>query len=134
MRKFLTLITLLIVTGCELAPLTPDQLATMHANIPKCSDQRQCEAMWSAARNWVTSSCGMKIQTITDSFIETYGPIGALTAACRVTKDPEPTGGYSFHVAVSCEGGSCARTQTVNLVAGFQSSVRTAGDAFKAHS
>ena len=133
MSKFLICVTFCLMAGCASEQLTPDETASMRANIPKCSQQRECEAMWTAARNWVTSSCGMKIQNITDSYIETYNSTFVLTSACRVTKDPEPAGGYSFHVFVSCDSG-CAHKMSVSLIQGFQSSLRTAGDAFKTRS
>lgn len=104
MRKAIfTLLSLSLLAGC--ASMTPQQQAAfqqqMAATQPRCSTQRQCEAAWSAARNWVTSNCGMKIQTMTDSYIETYNSIDT-SLACRVTKDPEPSGGYSLSIAVSC--------------------------------
>ena len=108
MRKFLICVTFLLALGCELAPISPDQIAAMRANIPRCTAQRECEAMWSAARNWVTSSCAMKIQTMTDTFIETYNSNFALSAVCRSDQRSGTGGGYSFHVAVSCEGGAHA--------------------------
>ena len=131
MSKFLICVTFCLMAGCASQQINPDEMASMRANVPKCTAQRECEAMWVAARNWVTSSCGMKIQTITDGYIETYGPLDG-NAACRVTRDPEPAGGYSFHVMVNY-GAPFMQRQVVQMLQAFQSSVRTAGDAFKSH-
>jgi len=70
---------------------------------PKCNDSKTCERQWIAARNWVINTCAMKIQTITDGYIETYNSVGANTGlACRVTKDIEPDGVYAFVITTSC--------------------------------
>lgn len=103
-----------------------EALARIKANTPICTEPRECEGMWSAARNWVSASCGMKIQTMTDSFIETFNSVDG-AAACRVTKDPRPEGGYSFQALVNCAGGC----EPYALVADFQRTLRSAGDAFK---
>ena len=70
---------------------------------PKCYDPNACERLWAAARNWVISNCGMKIQTITSDYIETFNSVGGSTAlACRVTKDPLPDNGYVISVTTGC--------------------------------
>lgn len=104
MRVILVLMLGMVLAGCA----SPEQLARQQeqrerflASRPLCQGPRQCEAMWAAARNWVTSGCGMKIQTMTDSFIETFGSIDT-RLACRVTKDPVPEGGYRFEVTTGC--------------------------------
>jgi hypothetical protein len=69
-----------IMAGCvvvpERAPIDQATLKNIATNMPHCSEAHVCEAMWAAARDWVVSSCGMKIQTISDSFIETYNSDG----------------------------------------------------------
>lgn len=99
----------LALTGCmNTVALKREQderkaLRQIEATRPICISDRLCEAMWSAARNWVTSTCGMKIQNITDSFIETYNDVGGNgRLACRVTKDPRPEGGYVLIITTGC--------------------------------
>ena len=133
-RSILALFALAIALhlgGCATAPpaaAAPD-LVALRATVPTCSSDRQCAGMWSAARNWVTSSCGMKIQTITDNFIETYGPIDG-NLACRITRDPEPAGFYSFHVFVNY-GAPFMGKFIAEKVGNFQRTVSAAGDSFK---
>lgn len=102
---------LYVALGCALlggcATMTPQQQAAfqqqMAATQPHCTSTRQCQAAWSAARNWVTNTCGMKIQTMTETYIETYNsPETSTDLACRVTIDPDPRGGYTLSIAVSC--------------------------------
>jgi hypothetical protein len=124
MSRAIALGLLLILAGCATAPADPAALAALQANAPRCAAPRQCALMWSAARNWVTSSCGMKIQTITEDFIETYNSLGT-EAACRVTRDPEPAGGFSFHVRVSY--GNPFMPLPWGMVREFQATVSAAG-------
>jgi hypothetical protein len=127
MSKSLIFVAFCLLGGCVTSQDQSAQMASLRANIPKCSEQRQCEGMWAAARNWVSRSCGMKIQTMTDNFIETYTSLGT-EAACRITKDPEPAGGYSFHVWVSF--GNHYMTGAIEMAQNFQSTVNGAGEAF----
>lgn len=95
-----------ILAGCVAVPapqVSQEIRDKIAANRPHCSEPRECEAMWAAARNWVVSNCGMKIQTMADSFIETFGSDG-YGLYCRVWKDPSPGGGYDFHAAFNCAG------------------------------
>lgn len=121
----------MLLAGCVTESPADDAAAraALAANVPVCSDQRQCEGMWSAARNWVNATCGMKIQTMTDTYIETYNSTNT-DAACRVTKDPRPEGGYTFHVAVSCGNMFGCVPSAVSVVGSFQSTVKAAGAAF----
>jgi hypothetical protein len=104
-RIVFIVVTASTVAGC--ATMSPQQAAAwqqqMAATQPHCTSQRQCEAAWSAARNWVTSNCGMKIQSITDNFIQTYNsPESSVDLQCEVTKDPDPKGGYTLSIADGC--------------------------------
>lgn len=122
----------LLLTACA----TPEQLARQQeqrdrflASRPVCTSDRQCEAMWAAARNWVTSTCGMKIQTMTDSFLETYNSID-MRLACRVTKDPLPQGGYRFEVTTGCGNMFGCAPDSWQAAFDFNTRVTQAGAAF----
>ena len=124
-----------VLSACAME--TTAQRATVPAEIaastPVCVEQRECEAMWSAARAWVNSTCDMKIQTITDSYIETYGPAGSSTnVACRVTKDPRPAGGYWIRAVAACANPFGCNTDTRKAVLNFNRTVDAAGAPFRA--
>lgn len=97
-------------------------------NTPYCYNSRQCEYEWAAARDWVTSHCAMKIQNITDSFIETYNAINGETGwACRVTKNPAPNNGYVIEIKIWCANMfGCIPDQDVGI-ADFNRTVKSAG-------
>lgn len=134
-----TVLIAVLATACALlgacATVTPQQTSALQARalatIPHCTTQRQCEGEWAAARDWVTANCAMKIQTMTDSFIETYNAVGGEPGlACRVTKDPIPSGGYAITVAANCDNMfGCVPNQWVAIV-DFNEKVNDAGKAF----
>ncbi len=78
-----------------------DRQAEFMRDRPRCYDEKACERMWSAARNWVINNCRMKIQNITDGYIETFNSVD-VGLACRVTKDPLPDNGYVLTVTTGC--------------------------------
>ena len=70
---------------------------------PTCATDRQCELMWSEARQWMLSAPGYKLQHVTDDFMETYNPINDDGEfAARVSKMPQPDGSYVIEVATFC--------------------------------
>ncbi len=95
--------TLLMLGGC-IPIATPQQQAEIAATTPVCHGKKQCEAAWAAARNWVTSNCGMKIETYTDSFLQTFNSkdSASVDLACSVSKTPVPSGGYSINATMGC--------------------------------
>lgn len=93
----------ILLGGCATttAPQQKDLQHKMLATPPHCISQRQCEAAWSAALDWENHNCGMKMPAVTDGLVETYHWFDT-SLACRVTKDPDPRGGYNLSVAISC--------------------------------
>lgn len=87
---FLSVITALIINGC-LAPqtITPLQKQKIDDTIPVCKTKSDCDAKWSAARQWIQNNSGYKIQIYSDDLIETYNPINTdLRIAVSVSKNP----------------------------------------------
>lgn len=133
MKRVLTVAALGMLGGCAMAPTQQDLALQQQAQatIPHCTSQRQCEGEWAAAREWVTANCAMKIQTITDSYIDTYNSVdGDAGLACTVTKDPMPKGGYSIAIAATCDNMfGCVPNQWSAIVA-FNKTVNDAGEQF----
>jgi len=129
----LNVICMSALASCAtVSPQQDDALkAQAQATIPHCTAARQCEGEWAAARDWVVSNCAMKIQTMTDSYIDTYNATdGEAGLACQVTKDPDPKGGYNIAIAVNCDNMfGCVPNQWVAIVA-FNKAVNSAGAAF----
>ncbi len=95
---------MLIALGGCVPITTPQQQAEIASTTPVCHGKKQCEAAWAAARNWVTSNCGMKIETYTDSFFQTFNSkdSASVSLACSVSKTPLPAGGDSIIATMGC--------------------------------
>lgn len=75
------------ISGC--ATVTPEQKAKWEETVPICFSKFDCDVKWSAARRWVQSNAGYKIQIYSDDLIETYNPLkNNPKIAVSVSKNP----------------------------------------------
>lgn len=122
------------LSGCAGAPSAQVGTARQrNADVrPVCMSTRQCEAMWAAARNWITSAyCGCKIKTMSDSYIETCDSVGNSTVlACSVTKVSRPEGGYQFIAKAHCANWFACFPPATDAVLNFNAKVTSAGTDF----
>ncbi|HCL6832364.1 TPA: PDZ domain-containing protein [Klebsiella pneumoniae] len=103
MKKVVIFLATLPLAGCVSNSERQKQQAEIDRTTPYCSSQKQCDAAWAAARQWVNQNCGMKIQNYSSDYIETYNsPANSAAIACQVTKNPLPTGASSINVRISC--------------------------------
>ncbi|WAM43692.1 PDZ domain-containing protein [Edwardsiella piscicida] len=103
MKKIAIILTTLILSGCVSSAERQRQQAEIDRTIPLCSSQKQCDAAWAAARQWVNQNCGMKIQNYSSDYIETYNsPADSAALACQVTKNPLPNGASAINLRTSC--------------------------------
>ena len=131
------LVSLVSLSGCfDLAAIQKQQeedaaaMRRVSESEPRCSHPRQCEAMWVAARDWITESCGYKIQTVTDNLLETYNSTG-VDLACRVTKTPLPEAGYKFNASADCGNMFGCMPKPVVALQQFNDKLINVGSAFK---
>lgn len=102
MRKLFVLGATLALAGC--ASMQEQQSANralFEQTIPVCSGEAQCKMGWAMARNWVIQNCGMKIQNITDTYIETYGS-STTALACRVMGEPRGPDTWAMVIRTTC--------------------------------
>lgn len=103
MWRVMAFATGILLAGCAAAPAERSAQREVFETRPICTTDKQCEAMWAAARDFVSARCGMKIQHYSADYIETYNsPSDSGNIACRVTKTPERAGGYSIHILAGC--------------------------------
>jgi len=59
-------------------------------SITTCRTPKECEARWAAARNWMLSNCGFRLEHVEPDYLETYksGDYANTDLYCRVTKTP----------------------------------------------
>lgn len=104
MRKLVVFGLSIALAGC--ASVQEQQSANralFEETIPVCRGEASCKMGWAVARNWVIQNCGMKIQNITDTYIETYGSAGNSTAlACRVMGEPRGADSWAMVIKTGC--------------------------------
>ncbi|CDY76677.1 FIG00457549: hypothetical protein [Caballeronia glathei] len=93
-----------LFTGCS----TQGQISaeTMEqATAPlTCMNKAECDAWWGRAQVWVTNHSEYKLQTVTDSIIQTAGPSGGKRAlAYQITKTPSNEGTATIGFAAHCD-------------------------------
>ena len=92
------------LTSC--AGVSPEMQAVMdeyRRTIPTCTEGAECERLWGAAQVWVTQNAGYRIQTATDTVIETFGPLGSSTSlAARVVREYTGPEQYRIVITMGC--------------------------------
>jgi uncharacterized protein YceK len=105
MRVFALVAVAVALSGCgTMENVRANQAAHMqqfNATIPVCTNDQECKLAWATARNWVITTCGMKIQNISDGYIETYGS-STTALACRVMGEPRPNGAWALVMRTTC--------------------------------
>ena len=71
MMRFVALATCVVLfQGCsamqEAQQRQAQALDSFQRSIPVCNTQRECQVKWAAARNFINSHSGWKIQTMTE--------------------------------------------------------------------
>jgi hypothetical protein len=101
-----SLLISLMLTSCALGPPLEEQRQFVRS-VPVCSTDRECELKWSAARQWVLATAGLKLQYIARDFMGTYNPPRNSSAlAVRIVKEPMANGGYQIKVSTWCNNNS----------------------------
>ena len=69
-----------------------------------CTNKAECDAWWARAQVWVINHSEYKLQTVTDSIIQTDGPSGGKRAlAYQITKTPSNEGTATIGFAAHCD-------------------------------
>ncbi|MBL5904459.1 PDZ domain-containing protein [Serratia fonticola] len=102
-KATLIIFSILWLSGCVSKSERSAQQAEIEKTIPICQSDKQCEAAWSGARQWINENCGMKIQTYSNDYIETYNSIGSSAAtSCQVNKTLLPNGITAISIKIQC--------------------------------
>lgn len=87
--------------GCSTPqPLTEKQLQDITA--PSCSTKAECDTMWQQSQVWIAQHSAWKLQTVTDTIIQTYGPGDSTDVAYTITRIPLGGGINSISMRAAC--------------------------------
>ncbi len=124
-KKAITVIAASVgMAGCATNQVDPATQAK--ANEPLlCDGKAQCDRYWQAAQVWVVGNSGYKVQTVTDSVIQTYGPMGHDTTLAFVVLR-EPQGGEKSRILVKagCANMFGCHPPALKAIAEFKDYVR----------
>jgi hypothetical protein len=93
-----------LLSGCAQVPVATDPAVSSASAQPVlCVGKAQCEIYWQRAQAWVANNSEYRLQTVTDTVIETHGPLMARRGlAFRVTRVPDDKDGARIYVLAAC--------------------------------
>ena len=108
-RTLSMLLGAMVLAACATTP--DDPASNPEAAAPlACINKAQCDLYWQRAQAWIAANSTYRVQNVTDTVIQTYGPIGAsLDLAYTVVKTPSPDG--SGRIAFACTCGNLFRCE-----------------------
>ncbi|WP_244195989.1 hypothetical protein [Paraburkholderia susongensis] len=127
-KGLLAALCLAATAGCSTqGQVDPDvmQIATTPLT---CSSQAECDLWWQRAQTWVASHSTYKIESATDSLIQTAGPDGGKRAlAYQITRTANPDGTATIGFSAHCDGSLGCKPNPWEAGADFKQYVRGAG-------
>jgi hypothetical protein len=126
-----TLFALALVTtalaGCSNNKQTEAWQAEVQRTLPTCQSEDVCQVKWSAARSWVLSHAGTKIQNYGVDYFDTYNPIpNSPRLAAQVSKDAVGAGKYVIKAKLWCDNMFGCQPNAWQALVDFNKSVNAA--------
>ena len=124
-KKSLLAALCVAAAGCSTqGQVNPDvmQVATTPLT---CSNNAECDLWWQRAQAWVASHSTYKIESTTQSLIQTAGPDGGKRAlAYQITRSVNPDGTATIGFAAHCDGSLGCKPNPWEAGADFKQYVR----------
>ena len=109
-----------VLSGCAQTPIAVEPPA-VSAEPVLCVDRSQCDVYWQRAQAWVANNSYYRLQTVTDTIIETERPtVGRTGLAYRVTRVPDTKDGARIFVLASCSNAFGCSPEPSVAVAAFK--------------
>lgn len=123
---FAAIAAVAVTAGCSTqGQVDPDvmQIATTPLT---CSSKAECDVWWQRAQTWVTDHSKYKVDSVTDTLIQTAGPDGGKRAlAYQITRAPNPDGTATIGFAAHCDGSMGCKPNPWEAGADFKQFVRS---------
>lgn len=120
----------LILSACATTSSPPQPARVSTKPAPVCTSDRQCEAMWLAAREAMMMVTRMRIRTETSNSMETFAPTTIGYMGGRAAKRPNPDGSYSIISGFDCGRSSWCGDLSADARDLFVDRVNAAGRPF----
>jgi hypothetical protein len=123
--RLLLCAVLAILSSCGQMPSSEPGANPESAEPVLCINKTQCDVYWQRAQAWVANNSRYRLQTITDTVIETYGPLATQTGlAFRITKVPDDKDGARIYVLPVCSNVFACSPTPADAVIAFKQFVR----------
>jgi hypothetical protein len=111
-----------VLSACAPLPISSEAAAIVPStNVVLCVGKSQCDAYWQRAQAWVANNSEYRLQTVTDTVIETQGPTLARSAlAFRVTRVPDNEDGARIYVLAACGNSFGCKPAAPDAVVAFK--------------
>lgn len=127
LRSSLLILGTLALAGCASPGGGAPSISPEALQAPICKSQAQCNEAWRRAQVYVATHAGYKIQTATDSIIQTFGPADSSPSiAFQVTRQPIGGGREQIVASASCDNLFGCIPRTAEAIAGFNAYVKGA--------
>ena len=112
-----------LISGCQMP--APGGANPASAEPLLCTNKSQCEVYWQRAQAWVANNSEYRLQTVTDTIVETYGPLAGRTGlAFRITKVPDDKDGARIYLLPACANAFGCSPSSTDATAAFKRFVR----------
>ncbi|HEX6004908.1 MAG TPA: hypothetical protein VFZ14_13030 [Burkholderiales bacterium] len=109
-----------VLSGCIQTPIAVEPPATS-AEPVLCVNRSQCDVYWQRAQAWVANNSVYRLQTVTDTVLETAGPLAARTSlAYRITRVPDNQDGARIYVMAACGSAMACNPAPSDAVIAFK--------------
>jgi len=111
-----------VLAGCAEVSVVSNPAAAPESERPVlCVGRAQCDVFWRRAQAWVANNSEYRLQTVTDTIIETQGPmVGRTGLAYRVTRVPDDKDGARIYVLASCSNAFGCTPEPSTAVSAFK--------------
>lgn len=118
----------LALTGCANNQQTEAWKSEALRTTPTCQTEDSCQVKWSAARRWVLSNAGTKIQNYGSDYFDTYNPIAnSPRLAAQVSKEAVGGGKFVITAKLWCDNMFGCQPNAWQALLDFNRSVNAAG-------
>ncbi|WP_153138081.1 hypothetical protein [Paraburkholderia agricolaris] len=124
-KGLLAVLCLVAVTGCSTRGQVDPGVMQIATTPLTCSTKAECDVWWQRAQTWVAGHSKYKIESSTDTLIQTAGPDGGKRAlAYQITRTPNPDGTATIGFAAHCDGSLGCKPNPWEAGADFKEYVR----------
>ncbi len=125
MKKGLLVVMCTLAAGCSTSgQVDPDTMQIATAPLT-CTNKTECDLWWKRAQTWVTQMSTYKLQSVSDTLIQTTGPDGGRRAlAYQITKTPNSDGTATIGFAAHCDSSLGCKPNPWEAGADFKRFVR----------